>query len=210
MSHFFFFLYFLVFLYFSAGRTSPKFLAQSSSDLTKKKQRVGAVRAEANATPFELFHVPWFQRRKTSSPVSRGVTPYQLSSSFPAWINHTNFTRTNPYVTRKMLVCVVRCGCPQDCIRIRVIKYFISFTERNKGSFLFTSSWEWKVATLYLVEETHVRTKASFSYIIVLGKKVHTLSDWISQDQVWEETITLFLFHSFVLHHKILQVVAFF
>lgn len=112
--------------------------------------------------------------------MSRRVTPYQLSSSFPAWINHTNFTRTNPYVTRKMLVCAVCCGCPQDCIRIRVIKYFISFTERNKGSFLFTSSWEWKVATLYLGEEIHVRTKASLPCIIVLRGEKSTQSEWLN------------------------------
>ena len=50
------------------------------------------------------------------------------------WINHANFTRTNPYFTRKTLVLFLSCSGASVCILICVMKYLIPFTGKREGT----------------------------------------------------------------------------
>lgn len=68
---------------------------------------------------------------------SEAQSNWLRTSSAPApqhWINHTNFSRTNPYFTSKTLVPFLSCSSASVCTLICVMKYLIPFTGKREGT----------------------------------------------------------------------------
>lgn len=124
--------------------------------ITRERQHAHIVMEKVSTPQHIWLHSSCLvaQQETAAQRGAQQLTLHQLQH----WINHTNFTRTNPYFTSKTLVPFLSCSRASVCILISVMKYLIPFTGKQEGTscLLLTES-----RGLLEVVEKHVWTKCS-------------------------------------------------